>query len=83
MWQDIAIAAFTIVIDLALIPQIIHGFKTKRKNITFSTGLLYIISTFALSFIYFTLNLYLSTIVQSIGAIEWLTLFIQSIVYKK
>jgi len=83
IWQDILISITTILLAYALIPQIIKGFKTKRKTITIQTSLITLIGMYILCFAYLTLNLIFSTIVAFITGTLWLILFIQSIIYKK
>jgi len=82
MWQDILLTGLNIMFSFALVPQIIHNFKTKKKNIAISTGLVSSLGMYAVSFIYFTLNLYATTIVGIVSGTLWLTLLIQSIVYR-
>ena len=83
MWQDIIIAIISISFAFALLPQVIHGFKTKRKTITVSTALITVVGVYIMVFIYLTLKLYFSAIIQVINGTLWLILFIQSIAYKK
>ena len=83
MWQDIAIATISIIFNIALIPQIIHGFKTKRKNIAHSTAIVTVFGIFINCFIYFTLGLYFTVITGLVGGILWAILLIQSYKYKK
>ncbi len=83
MWQDIIITIVSIFFVFSLVPQIVHGFKTKKKTITFSTALMTVIGVGVMAFIYFTLKLYFSTAIQVIIGTLWLILFIQSVVYKK
>ncbi len=83
MWQDIALSIILIILNIALILQVIEGFKTKKKAIAFSTGLITVIGLYFACFIYFTLNLYFSALIEFLGGTLWLILFIQSIIYKK
>jgi hypothetical protein len=83
MWQDITIAIISIIFDIVLIPQIIFGFKSKRKTIACSTALVTFIGVYATTLIYFTLQLYLTTLTSLIGGTLWFILFIQSVKYKK
>jgi uncharacterized protein with PQ loop repeat len=82
MWQDIAITIVGIILNLAMLPQIIRGFKLKRKMIASSTAIITMIGVFVVGFVFFTLKLYFSAILQCIGGIFWTILFIQSIIYK-
>jgi uncharacterized protein with PQ loop repeat len=83
MWQDVAIMIASICSGVALVPQVITGFKEKKKMINFSTALVTFLVIYTMAFVLFTLNLYLSTIINMISGTLWLTLFIQSIIYKK
>lgn len=82
MWQDIVISIISITASIALIPQVINGFKTKRKIISIFTSLITFIGLYILSFVYLTLKLNFSTIITMITGTLWLILFIQSIIYK-
>jgi uncharacterized protein with PQ loop repeat len=83
MWQDIGISIIAILFNIALVPQIIYGVKTKRKTIATSTATLTSLGAYFIAYIYFTLELYVSTAIQSIGATLWFVLLIQSIKYRK
>ena len=83
MWQDIAITIISVIFGIALAPQVIHGFKTKKKIINFSTALITFMGAFVIAAIYLTLNLYSAMVIQLILGGLWLVLFIQSIIYRK
>jgi hypothetical protein len=83
MWQDIVITIASIGFSVALIPQVISGFKTKRKTINFSTALITFIGIYAMAVSFLTLGLYFSATMNFISGTLWFLLFIQSIVYKK
>jgi len=83
MWQDITLSIVSVILNLALVPQIIKGFKTKKKTIVTSTGLIFFVGVYTFCFIYFTLNLYFAALTSLISGTLWLTLFIQSIIYRK
>ena len=82
VWQDTAIFIINIVFAYALIPQVWKGFKEKKPHIAFQTGILNTILVSAMAIVFFTLGLYLSVIISLFNGILWLTLFIQSIIYK-
>lgn len=82
VWQDIVIAFVNVLLGYALIPQVIYGFKKKKKTITTQTSLITFIGLCSLVICYFTLNLYFSTIVTFLTSLLWLILFVQSIIYK-
>jgi len=83
MWQDYIISLAIILANYALVPQVIHGFKIKKKTITFQTGLIMSFAVYLVSIMFFTLELYFSAIMNFIGGILWTILFIQSIIYRK
>ena len=83
VWQDIIIFVIIILFSYALIPQIILGFKRNKALISLQTSSITFISRYILTFVYFTLNLYFSTIIGFITGTSGLILFIQGIVYRK
>ncbi|MDD5012196.1 MAG: hypothetical protein PHQ66_00915 [Candidatus Nanoarchaeia archaeon] len=83
MWQDITLAIISVVLNFALVPQIIRGFKTKKKTIVVSTGLIFFVGVYLFCFIYLTLDLYFSALTSFISGTLWFTLFVQSIIYGK
>jgi hypothetical protein len=82
MWQDIAITILSICFVIALIPQISNGFKTKKSTVSKLTALITFVGAYIMAFVFFTLELYSSTIVQSIAGTFWFIIFIQSIIYR-
>jgi len=82
MWQDFTLMIVAICLNIAMLPQIIKGFKAKKKMMASSTTLITVIGIFIVGFVYLSLNLYFSAVLQLIGGILWLILFIQSIIYK-
>jgi len=66
MWQDITITIILIAFAYALVPQVIRGFKLKRKLVSAQTSLITFLGMYALSYIYLTLNLNLSVIISLI-----------------
>lgn len=83
IWQDIIIMFANIILSISLIPQVLNGFKKKRGFITLWTSGPTTIGLFFITYCFFTLNLYLSTIIVLVSAILWMILFIQKIIYKK
>jgi len=83
MWQDIVLMIVSILLSYALIPQVIKGFKSKRRLISTETSIITFLGLYVASYIYLTLNLYFTTIVTFITGTLWLILFIQSMIYKK
>jgi len=83
IWQDLVIAIVSILFAYALIPQVIKGFREKKKHIAVQTGLINAAGMYAVAVAYASLGLIFSTIFGIITATLWLVLFIQSIIYKK
>jgi uncharacterized protein with PQ loop repeat len=83
MWQDIVISIASVLLCMALVPQIIKGFKEKREEISILTASITTLGMYIVAFTYFTLNLPVSTIVAIVTGSLWLVLFIQSVIYKK
>ena len=81
IWQDIVIFVSISLFSYALIPQIYQGFKKKKGEINLQTSLITFIGMYILTFTYFTLNLYFSTVVAFITGTLWFILFIQRITY--
>ncbi|VVB82600.1 Uncharacterised protein [uncultured archaeon] len=82
MWQDYAITTLFIILNAALVPQIVHGFKIKKRMISPLTGIMTAIPMYLLAIIFFTLGLTFSMIMEIIGGSLWFILLIQSIIYK-
>lgn len=82
IWQDIVITLANILMGYAIVPQIIHFFKTK-KSLALQTTSLTVIGLIAMISCFFTLRLYLSFGITILTTILWTILLIQSIIYKK
>ncbi|HUB92589.1 MAG TPA: hypothetical protein VL945_01370 [Candidatus Saccharimonadales bacterium] len=83
VWQDTVIALANILFGYSLTYQVYVGFKRKRGYLTLQTACLTTIGIYTLAICFFTLHLYLSTIVEIVTGTLWLALTIQRIVYKK
>jgi hypothetical protein len=83
VWQDIVIAIANVLFGYSLAYQVYYGFKKKRGFLTLQASAPTTIGLYALSFAFFTLNLYLSTVVSFFNGTMWFWLFIQRLVYKK
>ena len=82
MWQDLVITIIGIILNLAMLHQITRGFKLKRKMMASSTALITTIGVLIVGYVFFTLNLYFSALLQIVGGTLWAILFIQSKIYK-
>lgn len=82
IWQDIVITIATIIFSIALIPQVHYGFKHKIGTIKLATSGPTFAGLYVMSFTFWTLDLYLSTIINFTTATLWLLLFLQKLIYK-
>lgn len=83
IWQDAVITAANIVFSVSLIPQVYHGLKHKTGPITLHTSAPTFIGLFAISFTFWTLSLFFSSVISFITGILWFVLFLQRVIYKK
>lgn len=83
MWQDIIISLGIVLASYALIPQVVHGFKIKKKTITTQTALITTFAVFLVGAMFFMLELYFSAIMNFTSGVLWTILFVQSIIYRK
>ncbi len=83
MWQDIIISFGIILASYALITQVMHGFKIKKKTITFQTALITAFAVYLVAVMFFMVGLYFSAAMNFIGGILWTILLIQSVIYRK
>jgi len=82
MWQDFLLAICTIVLSYALVPQVIHGFKTKHTTIQFQTALITLIGMASIGILVGTLGLYFTMVFDIIAVILWVILLYQAIKYR-
>jgi hypothetical protein len=82
IWQDLVLTIANILFSLALIPQVYHGFKTKRAAMVLQTAVLTTIGLYATSIAFFTLNLFFSGAVSLISGTLWALLLIQKLIYR-
>ena len=78
IWQDYAITIIVYMFVLVTIPQLIDLIKNKN-SLNLFTSCATSIGNYGLSYIFFTLNLWLSVISALFIATIWLLLFIFSI----
>ncbi len=82
IWQDLVITLANILFSVSLIPQVLKGFKDKKGHIVLAASIPTVIGLYAMSFTFFTLNLFFSSVVSFISGSLWLTLLSQKILYK-
>jgi len=83
IWQDIVMAIANLLFTYSLGYQVYYGFKVKKGLLTLSTSGPTFIGLYAMSFAFFTLSLFFSTLVSSVNGTLWFVLFSQRIGYKK
>ncbi len=81
IWQDLVITIAVFLMSYALIPQIIKGFKMKKALISTQTAIITSIALYSVSFVYFTLDIYFSSAMNTLAGILWTILLIQSLRY--
>ncbi|EKD67615.1 MAG: hypothetical protein ACD_48C00309G0001 [uncultured bacterium] len=77
LWQDITITIVSIVLSLAMLPQIYHGYKHKKGHVHHATSIPTVLGLFVLCFVYFSLGLIFSTVVTFLTGMLWFLLFLQ------
>ena len=82
VWQDIVITASIVIMSYALVPQVIMGFRKRKKLVSLQTSFITSGALYTLTFVFFTLGLIFSAIMDFVIASLWLILFVQGIVYK-
>jgi len=83
VWQDYVMGVAALGFVYALVPQVVHGFKSKITTIQPQTALITTLGLYAFSISTLTLGLYFSTVVNAFNATLWAILFYQSARYKK
>ncbi|MDA3854857.1 MAG: hypothetical protein PF569_01265 [Candidatus Woesearchaeota archaeon] len=81
VWQDFVISGANLLFIYSLSNQVFYGFKTKKGLIALSSSFLTFIGLFAISFAFYTLDMYLSFIALFVSAWLWVALFFQRIKY--
>lgn len=82
-WQDIVISTANILFSISLVNQVYYGFKEKNGPIKILTSVPTFIGLYAISFVYWTMELYTSAVISVIIGTLWLVLFIQRLMYEK
>lgn len=83
VWQDIVIALANVLFSVSITYQAYRGYVEKKGFIALPTSSTTALGLYVLAFAFFTLDLYLSTIVATFSATVWLVLAIQRMIYKK
>ena len=82
IWQDVALLIINIIVGYGLIPQVYHGFKTKKGTITLQTAIIMTSSVLAFAFVFATMDLFLSAGISAFNGIMWSILLVQRLIYK-
>ena len=72
-----------VIFFISLVPQVYYGFKEKKGFIKLATSGPIFIGLYAISISFYTLKLYLSSMILFVTGTLWLVLFIQRILYRK
>jgi hypothetical protein len=83
IWQDIVVALANILFGYSLIFQVSKGFKERKGFIAFQTAFFTTLGLYAVTIVYFSLNLLLSSIISFFNGSMWLILLVQRLAYKK
>jgi len=82
VWQDIVITLSIILMGYALVPQVYHGFVSKKMTVVFQTAFLTFVGMFVLTIVYFSLGLFFSGIISLFMTALWYILLLQNVLYK-
>ena len=83
IWQDYVIMAASIIMSVALIPQLYHGFRERKGHITYTTSIPTFIGLYILAFAFMTLQLIFSAITAAVTGTLWVLFFIQRLMYNR
>ena len=83
IWQDILIGIGTIILSYALVPQVIYGFKKKKKTVVLQASLATVIGLSMLTISYTSLKMTFALITNLLATFLWVLLLIQGILYKE
>lgn len=83
VWQDLVVAAANVLFGYSLVFQAYIGFREKKGFIKLQTSVFTMIGLYALSVSFFTLGLYISTVVAFFNGTMWLIIAVQRVFYRK
>ena len=83
VWQDFALFFVSFLFSVALLPQVILGFRKKKKLVSLLTASLTFTGLYFTGIVYITLHLYFAAVMSLIAGSIWLTIFIQGIVFRE
>ena len=83
IWQDMVITLVYVVFTMALVPQVYEGFRLRKGVISNATSIPTFVGLFVITYAFYTLGLYFSTIMSIVTGVLWLILFIQRLMYGK
>jgi len=82
IWQDIVISIANILFGYSLVYQVYLGFKERKGFLAIQTSSLTTIGLYALAFSFYTLGLFISSVVSFFNGTMWFLLLLQRIIYK-
>lgn len=82
IWQDLVISIASATFAIALIPQVVYGFKAKQGPMKLITAIPTFLGLFAIAYSVWTLGLIFSAVTTTITGVMWLLLAIQSFMYR-
>jgi len=74
MWQDIVISIGAFLFIVIIIPQMIDSFRGIRFINPITAGLTTLV-LIMFTVVYWTLSLYIASIIQSVNCLQWVVLF--------
>jgi len=82
VWQDIALMIVNAVFAIALVPQILEGYRKKLGLIRLEASIPTALGMLVITIAYFSMNLILATIFALVLMILWTIIVVQRLVYK-
>ncbi|OIO20279.1 MAG: hypothetical protein CO029_00290 [Candidatus Magasanikbacteria bacterium CG_4_9_14_0_2_um_filter_41_10] len=81
LWQDLTLTVVSIILSLAMLPQLYHGYTQKKGYMHHATSIPTVLGLYVLCFVYFSLGLVFSTVVTFFTATMWVVLLMQRVRY--
>lgn len=83
MWQDFVLGIVGYIFLSALLPQVVVGFRVKKRLVTKPTALMTGIGMWVISFVHFSLGLIFTGVSEFLLGAMWFVLYYQAIKYKE
>ena len=81
MVQDIIMAACSLFFMIGLLPQVIHGFRTRSGDVVVSTCVITTVALCVFSICLLTLGCIFSGVIELIVGALWLVMLFQRLIY--